>query len=107
MRKSIYKTVAALLCAMLCAAFSLGCGGDNNKSETIEAKYTLHSAMLFPLCEVSANEEHEIKIEYFQAGGEASCVLCAKEVQSETGKCVYLPAGIHGVAHAAHRALCS
>ncbi|MCI8459732.1 MAG: hypothetical protein HFE46_08750 [Clostridia bacterium] len=46
MRKSIYKTVAALLCAMLCAAFSLGCGGDNKKSETIEAKYTLHSAML-------------------------------------------------------------
>ena len=59
----------------------------------VHEDHTLHSAMLFPLCEVSANEEHEIKIEYFQAGGEASCVLCAKEVQSETGKCVYLPAG--------------
>lgn len=54
---------------------------------------TLHSMLLFPLCEVSANEEHKIKIEYFQAGGEASCVLCAKEVQSETERKVYLPKG--------------
>lgn len=54
---------------------------------------TLHSAMLFPLCEVSANEPHKIKIEYFQAGGEASCVLCYKEVQEGTGKRVYLPKG--------------
>lgn len=54
---------------------------------------TLHSAMLFPLCEVSANELHKIEIEYFQAGGEASCVLCGKEVQTETGKSVYLPKG--------------
>ncbi len=54
---------------------------------------TLHSAMLFPLCEVSAGEPHKIEIEYFQAGGEASCVLCGKEIQTETGKSVYLPKG--------------
>ena len=54
---------------------------------------TLHSAMLFPLCEVSANELHKIEIEYFQAGGEASCVLCCTEIHSEEGKNVYLPQG--------------
>ena len=59
----------------------------------VHEDHTLHSAMLFPLCEVSAGKEHKIEIEYFQAGGEASCVLCGKEVQSKAGKSVYLPAG--------------
>ena len=54
---------------------------------------TLHSAMLFPLCEVSANELHKIEIEYFQAGGEASCVLCCTEVLNGNGKPVYLSKG--------------
>ena len=49
--------------------------------------------MLFPLCEVGAEEPHNVVIEYFQAGGEASCVLCGNEVQNEAGKSVYLPAG--------------
>lgn len=54
---------------------------------------TLHSALLFPLCELSANEEHEVEIEYFQAGGEASCALCYFEFEREKDKRVYLPAG--------------
>ncbi len=54
---------------------------------------TLHSALLFPLCELSANEEHDVKIEYFQAGGEASCALCYFELEREKEKNVYLPAG--------------
>ncbi len=59
----------------------------------VHEDHTLHSAMLFPLCEVGAEEPHNVVIEYFQAGGEASCVLCGNEVQNEAGKSVYLPAG--------------
>lgn len=59
----------------------------------VHEDHTLHSAMLFPLCEVSADKVHQIEIEYFQAGGEASCLLCGKEVLSDAGKSVYLPAG--------------
>ena len=54
---------------------------------------TLHSALLFPLCKLSANEEHTVEIEYFQAGGEASCTLCYFNAQKEMSKSVYLPAG--------------
>ena len=54
---------------------------------------TLHSALLFPLCKLSANKEHKIEIEYFQAGGEASCTLCYFNAQKEMSKSVYLPAG--------------
>lgn len=54
---------------------------------------TLHSALLFPLCELNANEEHKIEIEYFQAGGEARCALCYFEAEEESAKIVYLPAG--------------
>ncbi len=54
---------------------------------------TLHSALLFPLCKLSANEEHTVEIEYFQAGGEANCTLCYFNVQNEMQKSVYLPAG--------------
>lgn len=61
--------------------------------EKVHEDRTLHSAMLFPICEVSANEPHKIEIEYFQAGGEASCVLCAKEAPNGVGKNVYLPKG--------------
>lgn len=50
-----------------------------------------HSAMLFPLCDVVGGKEHKIKIEYFQAGGEASLVLCRAAVRKEKGKAVYLP----------------
>lgn len=54
---------------------------------------TLHSALLFPLCKLSENEEHTVVIEYFQAGGEASCTLCYFNAQEQTQKSVYLPAG--------------
>lgn len=54
---------------------------------------TLHSTILFPLCEVSAGEEHAVKIEYFQAGGEASCSLCYYEIEQSKGKSCYLSAG--------------
>lgn len=54
---------------------------------------TLHSALLFPLCKLSANEEHTVEIEYFQAGGEANCTLCYFNAQEQTQKSVYLPAG--------------
>lgn len=54
---------------------------------------TLHSAFLFHLCKLSANKEHKIEIEYFQAGGEARCALCYFEAEEESAKIVYLPAG--------------
>ncbi len=54
---------------------------------------TLHSALLFPLCELAAGREHRIEIEYFQAGGEASCTLCYFELEQDMQKNVYLPAG--------------
>lgn len=54
---------------------------------------TLHSAFLFHLCILSENKEHKIKIEYFQAGGEARCALCYFEEEGESAKIVYLPAG--------------
>ncbi len=53
---------------------------------------TLHSAMLFPLGEVSANELHKIEIEYFQAGGEAAIGLYFCEVKTDNSLDVYLPA---------------
>ncbi len=54
---------------------------------------TLHSAMLFPLCEAEGGMEHSVEIEYFQAGGEACCALYAEECKDETVKSVYLPEG--------------
>ncbi len=54
---------------------------------------TLHSAMLFPLCDLSANEPHKVEIEYFQAGGEAFCGLFACEMLPLNQKDIYLPAG--------------
>jgi len=54
---------------------------------------TLHSAMFFPICVLSANEPHHIKIEYFQAGGEAAIGLyCCEATTCEKTK-TYLPAG--------------
>lgn len=54
---------------------------------------TLHSALLFPLCKLSANEEHTVEIEYFQAGGEANCTLCYFNAQEDAPPSIYLPAG--------------
>lgn len=54
---------------------------------------TLHSAMMFKLCEISGGREHKVEIEYFQAGGEASCVLQARDVVKPNAKKVYLPDG--------------
>lgn len=60
--------------------------------EKVHEDKTLHSAMNFRLCTVSANAVHDIKIEYFQAGGEAACVLCSCE-EYVGGQKVYLPKG--------------
>lgn len=54
---------------------------------------TLHSAMNFKLCKISPNTAHDIRIDYFQAGGEAACVLCCCEENSGKEKKVYLPKG--------------
>lgn len=54
---------------------------------------TLHSAMLFRLCDLTPKEEHKVEIEYFQAGGEAFCGLYAGEIVPEGKKQVYLPEG--------------
>lgn len=52
---------------------------------------TTHSEMLFPICDVAKNAEHDIEIEYFQAGGEASCRLCCCDTVVTDGKRIYLP----------------
>lgn len=61
--------------------------------EKVHEDKSLHSAMNFKLCTISANTEHDIKIDYFQAGGEAACVLSWGEVENGNEKAVYLPKG--------------
>lgn len=53
---------------------------------------TLHSAMTFPLKKLEAGKTYDIKINYFQAGGEACCGLFAADVQDDK-VATYLPAG--------------
>lgn len=54
---------------------------------------TLHSAMNFPLKVIRGGESHKVKIEYFQAGGEAAIALCYSEVKEEDKTHIYLPQG--------------
>ena len=62
--------------------------------EKIFEDKTLHSAMNFPLKVLSGGEPHAVKIEYFQAGGEAAIVLCYYDMKSDDNQtAVYLPAG--------------
>ena len=53
---------------------------------------TLHSAMTFPLKKLEAGKTYDIKINYFQAGGEACCGLFASDI-SDDKVAAYLPAG--------------
>lgn len=52
-----------------------------------------HSATLFSLVEIMPNEEHDLEIKYFQAGGEAFLGLYVSDAVSADEKEVYLPAG--------------
>lgn len=61
--------------------------------EKVHEDKSLHSAMNFRLCTISANTVHDIRIDYFQAGGEAACVLCCCEEEKGKEKKVYLPQG--------------
>lgn len=63
--------------------------------EKVHEDKTLHSAMSFKLCTISANAEHDVRVDYFQADGEAACVLCCCEEEKGNGnvKAVYLPKG--------------
>ena len=54
---------------------------------------TIHSTMTFPLGAVRGGEVHTVRVDYFQAGGEASCRLCRAPVVQTEEKTVYLPAG--------------
>lgn len=54
---------------------------------------TVHSAKIFPLCAVEGGKEHSVTVEYFQAGGEASCGLYYIDARDDGKKSVYLPEG--------------
>lgn len=54
---------------------------------------TLHSAMNFPLKVIEGGKPHKLKIEYFQAGGEAAIGLLYCEVRADDKTEIYLPAG--------------
>lgn len=54
---------------------------------------TLHAAIYFDLGVYDAGEEHDVTVEYFQAGGEACCILCSEKYVEDGPKQVYLPQG--------------
>lgn len=55
---------------------------------------TMHSAVNFPLGRVRGGVPHTLKVEYFQAGGEACCSLLYGMPRAEDDvRAVYLPAG--------------
>ncbi len=54
---------------------------------------TLHSAMSFPLKVIRGGVSHKVKIDYFQAGGEAAIVLCYCDAVADDKAHVYLPQG--------------
>lgn len=54
---------------------------------------TLHSAMNFPLKVIEGGKPHKLKIEYFQAGGEAAIGLLYREIRADDKTEIYLPAG--------------
>ncbi len=76
----------------------LGISCDDGATVYIDGKKvledkTLHAAVYSELGVYDANEEHDIVIEYFQAGGEACCILCADVYVEDEPKQVYLPQG--------------
>lgn len=54
---------------------------------------TLHGQMLSSLGVIQGGKEHEIEVEYFQAGGAAHCSLHYQVVTENKSKSVYLPKG--------------
>ena len=54
---------------------------------------SLHSAKNFDLAELKANKTYHLKIQYFQAGGEAECTLHYVRSNAPKKKSVYLPHG--------------
>lgn len=54
---------------------------------------TLHSAKNFDLAILTPNQNHRIKIKYFQAGGEAECKLYYVRERNYADKKVYFPKG--------------
>ena len=54
---------------------------------------TLHSAMAFPLKAIGGGLSHKIRIDYFQAGGEAAIVLYYCEISTDDQVHTYLPQG--------------
>lgn len=52
---------------------------------------TLHSAMTFFVADILDCEEHDIRIDYFQAGGEAACILKFRDCDER--QFTYLPEG--------------
>lgn len=54
---------------------------------------TLHSVMPFFLSTVPGGKTVHIRIEYFQAGGEAACILCCRKKTEKRPHRTYLPEG--------------
>lgn len=54
---------------------------------------TVHSAMFFALKKVTGGAPHTVRVDYFQAGGEACCKLQCGELLEGDYTAVYLPAG--------------
>lgn len=69
-----------------------GCTVWIDGEKVLEDK-TLHSAMNFPLKVISGGIAHKVKIEYFQAGGEAAIVLRCSKVAIDERVRTYLPQG--------------
>lgn len=69
-----------------------GCTIWIDEEKVFEDK-TLHSAINFPLKVIRGGVSHKIKIDYFQAGGEAVIALCYCEVSMDDKVHTYLPKG--------------
>lgn len=54
---------------------------------------TCHSAIVYSLCSLEANQLHRLEIEYFQDTGDACCSLYVEEIPEDDRKEIYLPAG--------------
>ena len=55
--------------------------------------WSCHSTMKHKVCNLSANTLHNVRIEYFQGGGEAALALHYTEQSEAENKSVYLPEG--------------
>ena len=54
---------------------------------------TLHSAMTFALKTVEGGKPHDVRVDYFQANGEACCKLQCGVLNEGDDDAIYLPAG--------------